>query len=117
PTSAVEIPVTYQYLVRDDQPGARILSDDGLIELIADRIIGDAVECGVVTGGRLTSHKGMNLPGTRISAPTLTDKDRDDLRLGIAQEVDYVALSFVRGPDDVVAARKLVADWGGAVPL
>jgi len=110
PSSVCEIPVTYQYLVRDVQPGARILIDDGLIELIADRIIGDAVECGVVTGGRLTSHKGMNLPGTRISAPTLTDKDRDDLRLGIAQEVDYVALSFVRGPDDVVAARKLVAD-------
>jgi pyruvate kinase len=57
----------------------------------------------------------MNLPDTRISAPTLTDKDRDDLRLGIAQGVDYVALSFVRGPDDVVAARKLVADWGGDV--
>ena len=117
PSGMCEIPVTYQYLVRDLQPGARILIDDGLIELIADRIIGDAVECVVVTGGLLTSHKGMNLPGTRISAPTLTDKDRDDLRLGIAQEVDYVALSFVRGPDDVVAARKLVADWGGDVPI
>ena len=111
------IPVTYQYLVRDVQPGARILIDDGLIELIADRISGGAVECRVVTGGRLTSHKGMNLPDTRISAPTLTDKDRDDLRFGIAQGVDYVALSFVRGPDDVVAARKLVADWGGEVPI
>ena len=90
-----------------------ILIDDGLIELIADRITEGAVECGVVTGGRLTSHKGMNLPDTRISAPTLTDKDRDDLLFGIAQGMDYVALSFVRGPDDVVAARKLVADWGG----
>ena len=112
-----EIPVTYPYLVRDVQPGARILIGDGLIELIADRIIGGAVECGVVTGGRLTSHKGMNLPDTRISAPTLTDKDRDDLRFGIAQGVDYVALSFVRGHDDVVAARKLVADWGGDVTI
>src|SRR6185436_762277 len=111
------IPVTYQYLVRDVQPGARILIDDGLIELVVDRISGGAVECRVVTGGRLTSHKGMNLPDTRISAPTLTDKDRDDLRFGIAQGVDYVALSFVRGPDDVVAARKLVADWGGDVPI
>ena len=85
PSGMREIPVTYQYLVRDVQPGARILIDDGLIELIADRIIGGAIECGVVTGGRLTSHKGMNLPGTRISVPTLTDKDRDDLRFGIAQ--------------------------------
>jgi pyruvate kinase len=117
PSGMLEIPVTYQYLVRDVQPGARILIDDGLIELIADRIIGGVVECGVVTGGRLTSRKGMNLPDTRISAPTLTDKDRDDLRFGIAQGVDYVALSFVRGPDDVVAAKKLVADWGGDVPV
>ncbi len=112
-----EIPVAYQYLVRDVQPGARILIDDGLIELVAHRIIGSTVECRVVIGGRLTSHKGMNLPDTRISAPTLTDKDRDDLRFGIAQGVDYVALSFVRGPDDVVAARQLMADWGGDVPI
>ena len=117
PSGMREIPVTYQYLVRDVQPGARILIDDGLIELMVDRITGNAVECGVVTGGRLTSRKGMNLPDTRISAPTLTDKDRDDLRFGITQGVDYVALSFVRGPDDVVAAKKLVADWGGDVPI
>ncbi len=117
PSRILDIPVTYQYLVRDVQPGARILMDDGLIELMADRITGGAVECGVVTGGRITSHKGINLPGTRISAPTLTDKDRDDLRFGIAQGVDYVALSFVRGPDDVVAAKQLIAACGGAVPV
>jgi len=113
----LEIPVTYQYLVRDVQPGARILIDDGLIELIAHRIIGSVVECGVVTGGQLFSHKGMNLPDTRISAPTLTDKDREDLRFGIAQGVDYVALSFVRGPEDVLAARKLISDLGSDVPI
>jgi pyruvate kinase len=112
-----DIPVTYQYLVRDVRPGARILIDDGLIELVADRITEGAVECGVVTGGRLTSHKGMNLPDTSISAPTLTDKDRDDLLFGIAQGIDYVALSFVRGPDDVVATKKLVTDRGGDVPI
>ncbi len=117
PSGMLEIPVSYQSLVRDVQPGARILIDDGLIELIANRIIGGTVECGVVTGGRLTSHKGMNLPDTRISSPTLTDKDREDLRFGIAQGVDYVAVSFVRGPDDVVAARKLVSDWGGDMPI
>ncbi|MBI4401072.1 MAG: pyruvate kinase [Nitrospirae bacterium] len=112
-----EIPVTYPYLVRDVQPGARILIDDGLIELTADRIIDGAVECTVVTGGRLASQKGINLPGTRISAPTLTDKDREDLRFGVAQGVDYLALSFVRGPDDVVAAKKLIAECGGDVPV
>src|SRR5438445_6849693 len=117
PASAIDIPVTYQYLARDVQPGARILIDDGLVELTVNRITGGAVECTVITGGRITSHKGINLPGTRVSVPTLTDKDREDLRFGVAQGVDYVALSFVRGPDDVVAAQKLIAECGGDVPV
>src|SRR3989442_7600198 len=89
--------------------------DDGLVELTVNRITGGAVECTVITGGRITSHKGINLPGTRVSVPTLTDKDREDLRFGVAQGVDYVALSFVRGPDDVVAAQQLIAECGGGV--
>ena len=68
-------------------------------------------------GGHVTSHKGINLPGTSVSAPTLTDKDREDLRFGIAQGVDYVALSFVRGAQDVIAAKKLIAECGGDVPV
>jgi pyruvate kinase len=112
-----EIPVTYQFLARDIQPGARILINDGLIEMIADRITGGTVECTVTIGGRITSHKGINLPGTRVSAPTLTDKDREDIRFGIAQGVDYLALSFVRGPEDITAARKLVAECGGNLPI
>src|SRR2546425_7792570 len=117
PASAIDIPVTYQYLARDVQPGARILIDDGLVELTVNRITGGAVECTVITGGRITSHKGINLPGTRVSVPTLTDKDREDLRFGVAQGGDYVALSFVRGPDDVVAAKKLIAECGGDGPV
>ncbi len=117
PTYTAELPVTYAALAQDVQPGARVLIDDGLIELAVTGIAGSMVECTVVTGGRITSHKGINLPGTKVSAPTLTDKDREDLRFGIAQGVDYVALSFVRGPDDVVAARKLIAEYGGDVPV
>jgi len=112
-----ELPVTYQYLARDIQPGARILINDGLIELIADRIAGGHVECTVTTGGRITSHKGINLPGTLVSAPTLTDKDREDIRFGITQGVDYVALSFVRGPEDIAAARAFIAECGGNLPI
>ncbi len=112
-----EIPVTYQALTRDIRPGAKILIDDGLIELTADRIIDGLVECTVVAGGRVTSHKGMNLPGTVVSAPTLTEKDREDLRFGVAQGVDYIALSFVRGAEDILAAKKLIADCGGDVPV
>ncbi|HKW85761.1 MAG TPA: pyruvate kinase [Nitrospiraceae bacterium] len=117
PIDIPEIPVTYPYLVRDIQPGARILIDDGLVELIANRINGGAIECRVVTGGRITSHKGINLPGTHVSAPTLTEKDKEDLRFGLAQGIDYVALSFVRSADDVAAAKRLVAEWGGDVPI
>lgn len=112
-----EIPVTYQALTRDIRLGAKILIDDGLIELTADRIIDGLVECTVVAGGRVTSHKGMNLPGTVVSAPTLTEKDREDLRFGVAQGVDYIALSFVRGAEDILAAKKLIADCGGDVPV
>jgi len=117
PSDTVDIPVTYPQLVRDVQPGARIFIDDGLIELLANRITGGAVECRVITGGRITSNKGINLPGTRISAPTLTDKDREDLRFGVAQGVEYVALSFVRGPDDVIAAKQVIAECGGDMPV
>lgn len=112
-----EIPVTYQYLARDVQPGARILINDGLVELAVERIGGGLIDCKVVIGGKITSHKGINLPGTRVSAPTLTDKDREDIRFGVAQGVDYVALSFVRGPDDIAAAKKLIAECGGSMPV
>ena len=113
----VDIPVTYQYLTRDVKPGARILINDGLVELRANQVTGGTVDCTVVIGGRITSHKGINLPGTSVSAPTLTDKDREDLRFGIAQGVDYVALSFVRGAQDIIAAKQLIAECGGDVPV
>ncbi len=112
-----EIPVIYQFLARDIQLGARILINDGLIELLADRITGGSVECTVTIGGRITSHKGINLPDTRVSAPTLTDKDREDIRFGVTQGVDYLALSFVRGPEDITAAKKLLAECGGNQPI
>ncbi|MBM4121306.1 MAG: pyruvate kinase [Nitrospira sp.] len=115
--AAPDIPVTYANLTLDVRPGARILIDDGLIELVAVAVAGGAVECQVVTGGRVTSHKGLNLPGTSISEPTLTDKDRADLRFGLAQGVDYVALSFVKGPEDVAEAKQLIAEYGGDAPV
>jgi pyruvate kinase len=90
------------------------LINDGLIELRATDIEEGYVVCTVITGGRVLSHKGMNLPGTTVSAPTLTDKDREDLQFGIAQGVDYIALSFVRGPEDIAAARALAAQYGGS---
>ena len=112
-----DIPVTYAHLAQDVKTGARILIDDGLIELVVQRISGQTVECRVTIGGSIGSHKGINLPGTSISAPTFTDKDREDLRFGVQHRVDYVALSFVRGPDDIREARKLIDKYGGEMPI
>ncbi len=117
PTALAEIPVTYPSLTRDLQVGARVLINDGLIELIADRITDDFVDCFVVTGGTITSQKGINLPGTSVSAATLTDKDREDLRFGVRQGVDYVALSFVRGPQDIDEARAVLLEERHRIPI
>lgn len=114
PSSIQDIPVAYEALTGDVQPGARILINDGLIELRATDITDSYVTCTVVSGGKVFSHKGINLPGTTVSAPTLTDKDREDLQFGVAQGVDYIALSFVRGPEDIVEARALAARHGGS---
>lgn len=117
PANLTEIPVNYPQLVKDVQPGARILIDDGLIELLVTAVSGGTIECRVKTGGRIVSRKGINVPGTTISAPTLTEKDRNDIRFGVAERVDYMALSFVRGPEDVRTARRLVAECGGHQPI
>ncbi|MBX3301396.1 MAG: pyruvate kinase [Nitrospira sp.] len=114
---SLEIPVRYPCLTHDLRVGARVLIDDGRVELIADRIAGDVVECSVITGGTITSHKGINLPGTSVSAPTLTDKDRSDIRFGVEHRVDYVALSFVRRAQDIQTVRSLLAEYGRTVPI
>ncbi|MDK2743663.1 MAG: pyruvate kinase [Nitrospira sp.] len=117
PTSVAEIPVTYPMLARDLHVGARVLINDGLIELLTDRIMDDVVECTVMTGGKITSYKGINLPDTAVSAPTLTKKDREDILFGIEQRVDYLALSFVRGPQDIDEARTLLAEHGSGIRI
>jgi pyruvate kinase len=117
PRPAVEIPITYPTLARDVRPGARILIDDGLIELRACTVGNGAVECQVVTGGRISTHKGVNLPGTAVTAPAIAEKDRDDLQFGVTHGVDYIALSFVRSPEDVRVAHRMIADCGGTQPI
>ncbi|MBX3332852.1 MAG: pyruvate kinase [Nitrospira sp.] len=112
-----ELPVTYPALTRDLRAGARVLINDGRIELRADQVRDSWVDCTVVIGGTVTSHKGMNLPGTNVSAQTLTDKDRQDLRFGVEHGVDYVALSFVRGAQDIQLARSLLAECGRPVAI
>ena len=101
------IPVTYE-LARDVQPGGSILVDDGLIALRVDAIDGERVHVTVRYGGLLKSNKGMNLPGIDVSAPSLTEKDLEDVPFAIEQDLDYLALSFVRRPEDILGLRALL---------
>lgn len=100
-----EIPTTYPALADDVQPGNRVLLDDGLMELRVLEIDAPRVVCRVIRGGVLKDHKGMNLPGVRVSAPALTDKDIEDLEFALAHDVDYIGLSFVQSPDDLRRLR------------
>ena len=103
-----EIPVTYERLADDLHVGDRILIDDGLLELIVVDVKRPRVRARVVHGGPLRSHKGMNFPGVTVTAPSLTDKDRADVGFAVKQELEYLALSFVRRAEDVEALRKLL---------
>ena len=95
------IPTIYENLASDVSPGNRILLDDGLMELEVIATDGKEVRCRVVSGGILRDRKGINLPGVKVSAPAMTDKDLEDLDFCIQQELDYVALSFVRKAEDI----------------
>src|SRR6266850_1679823 len=103
-----ELPTTYADLATDVRPGARILLDDGLLSLEVTRIAAPRVEGRVVDGGTLTAHKGMNLPGLHVSAPALTEKDREDAAHAVAAGADYLGLSFVRRAEDLAELRALV---------
>lgn len=103
-----EVPTTYDALAHDVTPGARILLDDGLLAVEVTRVAGRRVHSRVLHGGVLLSHKGINLPGVVVSAPAVTQKDREDIAQAVAQGADYLAVSFVRRAADVEAVRALV---------
>jgi pyruvate kinase len=107
---ARRVTTSYEPLPTDVRTGDRILLDDGLLELEVAEISGRVVRCRVVVGGALKSHKGMNLPGAKLSTPALTDKDRADLAFARSLGVDFAALSFVRRAADVREAAELAGD-------
>src|SRR5215510_14764958 len=109
------ISTTFKTLAREVIPGARILLSDGLIELRVRSIQGEDVECEVVNGGLLGEHKGINLPGTIVSVPSLTEKDEKDLEFGLAHGVDMIAVSFIRTAADVQAVREKIKEFRGDV--
>lgn len=101
---------TYSEFAHDVRPGDRVLLNDGAVMLRALESDGVEVKLEVVSGGVTGDQKGINLPGVKVSAPSLTDKDREDLRSGLAAGVDFVALSFVRRGEDVRMLRELMGD-------
>ena len=106
--NGAEIPITYEALADDVNDGDRILINDGLIELVVLDVSKPRVTARVVHGGQLSSHKGINLPGVQVSAPSITAKDREDIAFAVQQELEYIALSFVRRAQDIAELRQLV---------
>ena len=105
--------VTYKELYKDVQPGTTILIDDGKIELQVLRIEGKDVVCKIMNGGELGNRKSINIPGTHINLPALKEKDIQDLIAGCKHDFDYIAASFIRCKEDVLAIRKVLDENGG----
>jgi len=114
---AHRVSTSYQNLPNDVKDGDRILMADGSLELRVCRVMGRDVMCEVVRGGMLGEHKGINLPGVKIAEPSLTEKDKEDLRFGLELGADYVALSFVRQPQDLLDARACMSALGKTAGL
>ena len=106
------VSTVYQNLPQDVVQGDRILIDDGNLELVVVDTDGKNVNCTVIHGGILKSRKGINLPNTKVSAPSLTEKDLEDLEFGLEHEVDWIALSFVRSADDIIDLRERIKKAG-----
>jgi len=109
--------VDWADLPQATKPGNRILLDDGKIELQVVSANATDVNTRVVSGGELKAHKGVNLPGAKLSISALTDKDRADLVFAVQQEVDYIALSFVRRAEDVIELKQLLGAQGASIPV
>jgi pyruvate kinase len=107
-----ELPVSPAVIGEVLQPGHDLLIDDGLVRLRVDRVEHGRARCSVVVGGRISSHKGVNLPGVPIPIPSLTRKDTEDLEFALELGVDFVALSFVRSAADVRDLKQLIEDAG-----
>lgn len=111
--------VTYDYLADEVPVGAKILLDDGRVEMVVEDINRDKgdLNCRVTVAGKLSNNKGVNFPGVYLSIKAMTDKDREDLMFGLDQGVDWVALSFVRNPQDIIEIKELISSTGKQVPV
>ncbi|MFP4306423.1 MAG: pyruvate kinase [Desulfococcaceae bacterium] len=115
--SSEGVMVSYPELARDVKAGERILLADGLMELVVRDTSDTDIISEVIIGGDLTSHKGINLPSGTVSVAAITEKDREDLQFGLENDVDYVALSFVRRPEDILDLKEMIRTAGKDIPV
>jgi pyruvate kinase len=112
-----QVGCSYEPLPRDVKPGDTLLLNDGLIQMVVDRVDGTRVKCTVTVGGVLSNHKGINKLGGGLSAPALTEKDKQDLKTAVDIGADYLAISFPRSREDMEEARKMLKDLGSDMGL
>lgn len=104
------VSITYKDLPKDVKKGMKILLDDGLIELLVEKIDGEDIVCNVENGGIVKNNKGVNVPNAEISMPFISDRDMADINFGIEENVDFIAASFVRTADDIMQIRKILEE-------
>jgi pyruvate kinase len=109
--------IDYPSVAEEAQEGTQVLLDDGLLELCVEKVKGNSVQCKIVEGGILKSHKGVNFPTLNLRLPSMTEKDKQDLDFGIGQGVDIISLSFVRKPEDIQALKALLLEKGADIPV
>ena len=108
-----QVSVTYENLHNELAPGCRVLVDDGLVELQVQKIEGRRILCTVDNGGVLSNNKSINIPDVHIQLPSLTEKDKEDLKFAVEQDYDFIAASFVRKASDVEDIRACLREYGG----
>lgn len=121
-TEKKRIPTSYKKIYDDVKKGDRVLFDDGLIQAIVEEKVKTSkkenlVKIKIIVGGLLKSNKGINLPDSNVSAPSLTEKDKKDLLFGLNEDIDFIALSFVRTPNDIVKVKNILKKYKKEIPI
>ena len=106
------VSITYKDLPKDLKAGSRVLIDDGLVEMRAEHVSDTDIVCTVLNGGRVSNHKGINVPGTKLSMPFISEQDRSDIIFGIENGFDYIAASFTRSAEDILEIRHILKEHG-----
>jgi len=117
PGSSQEVYLPHPELISLVLPGQALLLNDGLLEFVVEAVTKTDIRCRVVRGGTLSSRKGVNVPGVSLSLPAFTEKDRADLRFAVEQDLDYIALSFVRSAEDIRQLRAQLENLETSLPI